>query len=133
MTIRTTIATALLFGALLAASAQAPAEEGAHPELDKGDALTPCQVCHADVTPDIVNRWWTGPHGKFNVKCFVCHGALEGNFDPAPKPDFCVSCHGDQVESMADDFFAGKSCFDCHPQHLLVPHLTVQEYQGGRR
>lgn len=108
------------------------AEGDEHPEIEEDEALMPCQVCHVDVTEDVVNEWWTSPHGKFNVKCFVCHGALEENFIAKPQTDFCISCHQDQAESMSGDFMEGKNCFSCHPKHLLIPHLKVQQYQGGR-
>ena len=131
------ILAAVLLTALLGTSLQgkdAAAASGGtpHPELDAADARMECQVCHADMTPDVVNEWYSGPHGRFNVKCFVCHGTLDDNFRSAPGDDFCRSCHDDQVKSMSKPLMAGNNCFSCHPPHLLVPHLNVVEYPGGR-
>ncbi len=123
----------LILGLLPGTGGALFAAEGTnHPEIDDDEALMPCQVCHIDVSEDVVNEWWTGPHGKFNVKCFVCHGALQDNFNAKPGTDFCISCHQDQVEAMTNDFMKDKDCFSCHPQHLLIPHLKVQQYQGER-
>ncbi len=102
-------------------------EEITHPELDAEELGTECQVCHAEHTPDVVDDWYAGPHGKFIVKCFVCHGSLEGNFEAVPTTDRCISCHSVQSHSMDTEFMQGKNCFTCHPNHLLKPHLAVVE------
>ena len=66
-----------------AASIAAGPGEGApaHPEVDQA---VECQVCHAEVTPKVVKEWDASPHGKFNVKCFVCHGSIGADFTHGP-------------------------------------------------
>jgi len=53
----------------------------AHPDVDLN---TPCDVCHAEITPLVVEQWNAGPHGEFNVKCFVCHDSI-GASEPGSK------------------------------------------------
>lgn len=101
----------------------------AHPEVD---ANIECRTCHVDVTPDVVAEWETGPHGQFNVKCFVCHGSVGADFERVPAMDRCVGCHADQLATMERPFFKDKTCFSCHPNHLLQPHLDVPPAGGVR-
>jgi len=98
-----------------------PAKTPTHPDVDLG---TPCDTCHAKVTPQVVREWYAGKHGEFNVKCFVCHGTPKADFVLKPANDRCIGCHADQVATGG-----GTSCFDCHPQHKLDPHLAVP--RGG--
>lgn len=81
-----------------------------------------CTGCHQDYTPEVYEAWYAGRHGLNNVKCFVCHGSTGEDFRPRPPAERCLGCHAAQVESMAGSWLAGKSCFSCHPPHLLSPH-----------
>ena len=105
--------------------------EDAHPDVDLN---TPCDVCHAEVTPDVVKMWYAGPHGEFNVKCFVCHGSIGEDFTMQPDAMRCVACHADQVETMESQMMSGATCFTCHHQHILNPHLAMAKTgEGGSK
>jgi formate-dependent nitrite reductase cytochrome c552 subunit len=80
-------------------------------------------------TPEVVQAWYAGKHGVNNVKCFVCHGSTGSDFSTQVSMDRCVGCHADHVDAMKTSFMAKKTCFSCHPQHELNPH--VQQVQGG--
>jgi len=116
----------LLLPLLLAA---APAKKAmvVHPDVDPNE---PCDVCHKEVTPEIVDAWYESKHGMNNVKCFVCHGPLGPEFMRRAPVNRCVGCHGDKEASMALPFFKGKDCFSCHAGHELNPHKLVKG--GGK-
>lgn len=122
----------LLAGRSPDAVAQSFGVAGEHPEIDEDDALLECQVCHADVTPEIVDEWFAGSHGKFNVKCFVCHGTVGANFTRKPAAERCVGCHADRVASMQAMTAGPQDCFACHTNHLLDPHATASHGGDGR-
>lgn len=111
----------VLVMALPLALGAAPLKKGkpVHPQVDASEA---CDVCHRDVTPDIVDAWYASRHGLMNVKCFVCHGAIGPDFVRRAPLSRCVGCHNDKVESLAKPFFKGKDCFSCHAGHELNPH-----------
>lgn len=123
------LAAALLLFVGVPLVADTPAEKAEHPEVE-GEA--DCQTCHAEMTPGVVKQWFAGPHGKFNVKCFVCHGSTGEDFVREPSADRCVGCHADQVASLAAwPELQEKSCFSCHPSHALNPHAAAGESKGG--
>jgi len=95
------------------------AEPEGHPDVGKSGE---CVACHEAVTPEVTKEWFAGPHGLNNVKCFVCHGSTGTNFTKVPDTTRCVGCHADQVVSMSEPMMKGKTCFSCHPNHLLKPH-----------
>jgi hypothetical protein len=105
--------------ALVAWVAPQAAEEDVHPDVN-GD--TPCDVCHAEMTPEVHQEWYAGRHGKNNVKCFVCHGSIGDDFTKTPPAFRCISCHADQVATIEKQAVP-PGCFDCHPPHLLSPHV----------
>jgi hypothetical protein len=96
-----------------------------HPDVNTD---IPCDVCHAEITPEVHSAWYAGKHGKNSVKCFVCHGSIDSDFTVEPANFRCVGCHADQVETAAD-----ASCFTCHPPHPLSPHLkkAAGHEEGG--
>jgi hypothetical protein len=102
--------------------------EEAHPDVDLN---TPCDVCHAEMTPQVVEHWFAGPHGTFSVKCFVCHGSIGEDFKMVPDAMRCVGCHAEQVATMDDPSMSGGTCFDCHHPHRLNPHLAVPSRDEG--
>ena len=105
--------------------------ESAHPDVDLN---TPCDVCHAEITPKVVKQWYAGPHGEFNVKCFVCHGSIGSDFTMKPDTMRCVGCHADQVATMDSSMMSGNTCFTCHHQHRLNPHLAMAKTgEGGSK
>lgn len=124
-----TIATMLILNAC-AGPADSPAEIGAHPETDRIDA---CDTCHGepDVTPVVVEEWYGGPHGKFMVQCYVCHGSVNEDFVASPTMERCVGCHAEQVDTMSSPFMKDKTCSSCHPNHSLEPHAASPN-RGGK-
>ena len=113
----------LLAGGLLV---QAGDDDPGHPDVDLD--LT-CAGCHAQVTPDVFRQWYASPHGRNNVKCFVCHGAVGENFMLSPTEQRCVGCHAEQVGGDGEAGEETLPCVQCHPAHLLSPHLELPE--GG--
>jgi len=110
-------------------SAASPGEDG-HPEIDGATTPEACDVCHADVTPEVVAEWSAGKHGANNVKCFVCHGSTGADFVEKPvSSKRCIGCHADHVATMGSAAMKGKMCMSCHPAHLLDPHLDTAD--GG--
>ena len=86
------------------------------------------------ITPMVVKQWYAGPHGEFNVKCFVCHGSIGEDFTMQPDAMRCVGCHADQVATMDSSMMSGDTCFDCHHQHRLNPHLAMAKTgEGGSK
>jgi hypothetical protein len=122
---------AALVAALAPIVAAAPAadEKAAHPDV--GDADN-CVTCHEKMTPKVVAQWHAGDHGKFGVKCFVCHGSTGDDFAKVPSVDRCVGCHADAVDSTEASKLENKDCFSCHPSHGLSPHLVAERKEGGR-
>lgn len=110
-----------LLVALPLALAAAPPKKAkpAHPQVDTQEA---CDVCHREVTPEVVDAWYQSRHGLMNVKCFVCHGTIGPDFMRRAPASRCLGCHNDKVESLANPFFKGKDCFSCHTGHELNPH-----------
>ncbi len=121
---------ALLLAALAAGSAGCaapsprpvrPGGAAAHPEIAEGPNDT-CGACHSTASPDVVAAWRAGPHGISLVDCFVCHGAVRGDFRHRPEPGSCAACHPAQVRSVAGaDGGEVRDCFACHPPHALRP------------
>lgn len=112
----------LLLPLALALAAWSPpeaSENAVHPDVDTD---VPCDVCHGEMTPEVVNEWFAGQHGKNNVKCFVCHGSTGEDFTLTPDAFRCVGCHADQVASIESQPVQ-KDCFTCHPSHQLSPHV----------
>jgi len=120
----------LLAAAIGAAGWVSAGEEAreAHPDVDLN---TPCDVCHKEVTPKVYEQWYAGPHGEFNVKCFVCHGSIGDDFTMTPDAQRCVGCHADQVATMDSPMMSGATCFDCHHRHRLNPHLAAATAREG--
>ena len=104
-----------------------------HPEVEDPATTGACDVCHTEVTPEVVQAWKTGKHGANNVKCFICHGSTGEDFIAEPaNQDRCVGCHADHVASMESPAMQAKTCVSCHPAHLLDPHLSrADETEGG--
>jgi len=117
----------LLLLPLLLAAAPAKKAKVVHPEVDQQEA---CDVCHREVTPEVVEAWYQSRHGLFNVKCFVCHGSIGADFTRRAPTSRCVGCHNDKVESLSLPFFSGKDCFACHAGHELNPHKLAKG--GGK-
>ncbi len=101
-----------------------PAASIKHPAVPAGQE---CSDCHQQQN----REWEAGPHGQNQVKCLVCHGAIEEGFMARPAVSRCESCHDRQVAQLkTDPFMKGKTCFTCHPPHALKPHLFDGE--GGK-
>lgn len=95
-----------------------------HPTVKAGQE---CSACHKNE----YQQWEAGPHGVNQVKCFVCHGAIEEGFTPKPDVSRCESCHSSQVAQLKSDaFMKAKTCFTCHPPHSLKPHASTAK--GGK-
>jgi hypothetical protein len=118
---------------------------GALAETYEGNPTTPCLICHETLHPGIVKQWEESKHSLVNVKCYVCHHARED--DPSgydhngyritavPSPQYCESCHPQQVAESARSKHAGGalgphrgvgrvnpdgrpgSCTSCHLHH----------------
>ncbi len=83
-----------------------------------------CSACHGKE----VKQWESGPHGQNQVKCLVCHGALEEGFMAKPPVSRCEACHDREVAQLkTDSFMKRKTCFTCHAPHLLKPHQGIEE------
>ena len=96
-----------------------------HSDVETWDT---CDGCHQEETPDEYQAWFRGKHGLNNVKCFVCHGSVDGGkFAIQPNTEGCFGCHGEKAESMNTPFMEGKTCFSCHPPHQLSPHVTAEK------
>jgi len=128
--IRTRLIAPLLLVAVIVTAgwALADAERPEHPDVDPA---VPCDVCHAEMTPDIHAQWYSGAHGLNNVKCFVCHGSIGDDFTIAPEALRCVGCHADRVASIEQTQPEDTTCFSCHPPHELSPHVVVPEKAEG--
>ncbi len=101
-----------------------PVTSAKHPKVPAGQE---CSDCHVKQN----REWEAGPHGQNQVKCLVCHGAVEEGFMARPPVSRCESCHDRQVAQLkTDSFMKGKTCFTCHPPHALKPHLSGGE--GGK-
>lgn len=115
---------ALLATLALAAGVAAAAPAAEHMDVDPE---TTCTGCHAEITPDLHDAWYRGPHGLNNVRCYVCHGSTGSDFRVQVSTGICGSCHPGPVERLAppaaaDAVVVQKSCFACHPPHALSPH-----------
>lgn len=87
-----------------------------HPKVAPGQE---CSACHKQQ----YQQWEAGPHGQNQVKCLVCHGAVEEGFMAKPPISRCEACHDEQVGQLKTaSFLKGKTCFTCHPTHALKPH-----------
>ncbi|MFB3916212.1 MAG: hypothetical protein ACE14M_05755 [Terriglobales bacterium] len=108
-------------------AAKAPARsrtQRAHPKIAPGQE---CSACHNKE----YQQWEAGPHGVNQVKCLVCHGAVEEGFVPKPAVSRCESCHAPLLAQLkSDTFMKGKTCFTCHPPHSLKPHASAAS--GGK-
>ena len=102
-----------------AATAPVAAE---HPDVDTSFG---CADCHRDTHPEVVAAWNAGPHGLNNVLCFMCHGSIGEDFTMKPSAGRCISCHGEQVETMSRPMMQDKDCFTCHAPHALNPHVVA--------
>ncbi len=119
--------------ALIAVAGWGLAGETAPTHMEVDQAI-PCDVCHTEVTPEVVSQWYAGAHGRNTVRCFVCHGSTGDDFRRTPDSFGCVGCHGDRVETMAEPVMKGKTCFTCHSPHRLDPHKTLPKAaQGGSK
>ncbi|OGQ88306.1 MAG: hypothetical protein A2512_03095 [Deltaproteobacteria bacterium RIFOXYD12_FULL_56_24] len=88
---------------------------------EKNHPATPenqeCIECHADQE----KTWFNGKHGLMNVKCIVCHGAMDKSFTASPGLAACRGCHADEVaQAMKAKGKKEKSCFSCHDNHALT-------------
>ena len=101
-------------------SIKAPKLAGArHPKIAPGQE---CSDCHKQQ----YHQWEAGPHGVNQVKCLVCHGSVEEGFIPKPTANRCSGCHAQFVEQLRSEaFMKHKTCFTCHPPHLLKPHMSA--------
>ncbi len=127
------VATAVLFAVVCfhvparaqsSASSKKPVASATHPKVPAGQE---CSDCHAQQN----REWEAGPHGQNQVKCLVCHGAVEEGFMARPPVSRCESCHDRQVAQLkSDPFMKGKTCLTCHPPHALKPHQFGGE--GGK-
>lgn len=102
-----------------------------HPEVEGAVTPSACDVCHKEVTPSVVAHWYYSKHGELGVKCFVCHGSTGQDFTVKPDATRCIGCHADHVASMESPFMKDKTCFTCHPSHILVPHPPADHEGGG--
>ncbi len=102
-----------------------------HPEFEGAGE---CVECHAEpgMTPLVVEEWYASKHGKFLVKCNVCHGSIGEDFTSTPPIERCVGCHSEQVDSMGEPIMKDKTCFSCHTKHGFLSHM-VSARDGGQR
>lgn len=86
-----------------------------------------CAECHA--TQEQV--WLDGKHGLLNVKCVVCHGNPEQNFDPKPGMNRCRGCHAEKVADVEKKLSPKeRSCFLCHDNHRVTVKATAKIKSG---
>jgi hypothetical protein len=120
---------------LAAAQAPKPAPKQAAPARWQHPAFDPaqeCRACHAATHSDVVAEWQTSKHGSRGVGCRACHGSLEA-FVRKPGSEKCQACHPRQVDSMATSRQIRKQeCWNCHPPHLLNPHLTLEQAAAAK-
>jgi len=103
----------LLILLALALPIAAAAAGKTHMKTDDKD----CAECHAAQE----QVWLDGKHGLMNVKCVVCHGNPEQNFDPKPAMNRCRGCHGEKVTDVEKKLPAKeRTCFVCHENHRVT-------------
>lgn len=88
-----------------------------HPDVDW---TISCTECHADVTPEVVEKWSESRHGAVNFGCYICHGDGEEVFYAKGTDERCIGCHAGQEVNF--EKIKMKSCFDCHNGHSLKFH-----------
>ena len=117
---------AIILFLLMGVAVLAGAKEKTH--IASGDQE--CSDCHAGQA----QVWLEGKHGLMNVKCVVCHGSPERNFDPKPALSRCRGCHADQVADVEKKMPAkNKSCFFCHDNHRVTLKDAAREKSGFHR
>ncbi len=86
-----------------------------------------CIECHA--TQEQV--WLDSKHGMLGVKCVVCHGSPEQNFDPKPGMNRCRGCHAGQVADVKKNLSPKeRSCFVCHEGHRVTVRADAKIKSG---
>ena len=106
------------------------AKTGTHIAIQENQECSECHLVQQ-------KAWFESQHGLMNVKCMVCHGSKEGNFDASKDNKLCLGCHSEQVEQAKKSPSAGvKHCYSCHDHHSLAvknpPAKPVHSKQGGQ-
>lgn len=75
-----------------------------------------CSECHVSEA----QKWEEGKHGLMNVKCVVCHGSTDKNFEAAPGIIRCRGCHYDKVADVQKRLPPKiRQCSLCHALHSV--------------
>ena len=97
-----------------------PKDRPSHQPVDPHDT---CEGCHATATPAAFRAFKQSRHAEAGVACASCHGTPGADFKPKPAASSCGGCHAEWARTAATDpFFAGATCYSCHPAHALNPH-----------
>lgn len=89
------------------------AKESKHRKVSESQECTECHVSEGQL-------WESGKHGLMNVKCVVCHGSTDRNFDPKPDIYKCRGCHWEKVRDVETKIpQAARKCSLCHTLHSI--------------